>query len=250
MSEPNFASTPVPPLAAKGSQRWLQLAVNRRPELLDEPLKASMGLPANVEVEWLSPLAGENYVEYRDGATYDRLGLQLLRPSLDFWPAGGPMWDGLARLSTGEVLLIEAKAHIHEIVSTGTRASEPARTKIVESLRAVQRVLAPRADVDWSGTFYQYANRLAHLHFLREDNGVPAHLVFIYFLNAEDVGGPSERAEWTGAIKVVEGYLGLGRHRLSRYVHKLFVDVRDLSAGDSRPTEGEGPQPRRESADG
>lgn len=188
-----------------------------------------MGLAANVEVEWLSPLARENYVEYRDGTTYDRLGVHLRRPSTGFWPDRGPMWDGLARLSTGEVLLVEAKAHIQEMVSKGTRASEPARAKIVESLRTVQRVLAPRADVDWAGTFYQYANRLAHLHFLQEDNGVPAHLVFIYFLNADDVGGPSDRAEWIGAIKVVEGYLGLGRHRLSRYVHKIFVDVRELT---------------------
>ena len=99
-------------------------------------------------------------------------------------------------------------------------------------MRAVQQALVPRSVglVDWTGTFYQYANRIAHLHFLRVDNGARAHLVNIYFLNADDVGGPTDRAEWNGAIKVVECYLGLGRHRLAKYMHELFVDVSPLKA--------------------
>jgi hypothetical protein len=62
------------------------------------------------------------------------------------------------------------------------------------------------------------------------ENRVPAHVVFLYFLNASDVGGSSQRAEWEGAIKLVEGYLGLERHRLAKYIHKIFVDVSPLAA--------------------
>ncbi|HEX8831409.1 MAG TPA: hypothetical protein VF705_09605, partial [Longimicrobium sp.] len=72
-------------------------------------------------------------------------------------------------------------------------------------------------------------NRLAHLHLLREQNGIPAHLVLVYFLNAADVNGPTERAEYMGAIKVIEHYLGVRNSRISRYVHKLFVDVNALA---------------------
>jgi hypothetical protein len=224
-------STAVPAFAAKGSQRWLQLAVNRAPEIINTPLRVSAGLPQATPIEWVSPLASENFVEYSEERTFDRLGVRLAkRPLNDFWPTGGPRWDGLARTATGDVFLVEAKAHIGEMVSGRSRASQPALEKITESLRAVQREIAPGADeVDWAGTFYQYANRLAHLHLLRVQNEVPAHLVFVYFLNAVDVNGPSERAEYEGATKVIEHYLGIRNSRLSRYVHKLFIDVRDLS---------------------
>lgn len=82
--------------------------------------------------------------------------------------------------------------------------------------------------MDWSGTFFQYANRLAHLHFLRAQNRIPAHLVFVCFLNATDVRGPCERAEYDGATRVIEHYLGVRRSKLSRYIHRVFVDVRPL----------------------
>ena len=219
--------------AKKGSQRWLQIAVDRAPEVLNGPLRAAMALPPDAAIEWLSPLRAEKFVEYRDGATYARCGIDLShRPLQEFWPSGGPMWDGLARTDRGDILFVEAKAHVPEIVSGRTRATLSSRSRIAQSMRAVQQALAPRSVglVDWTGTFYQYANRIAHLHFLRMENGVRAHLVNLYFLNADDVGGPTDRAEWDGAIKVVECYLGLGRHRLSKYMHKLFVDVGPLKA--------------------
>ena len=219
--------------ADKGSQRWLQVAVNHRPELLDQPILQAARLEGST-IQWLSPLKGENFVEYRDGAALSALGIGDLKRSLDdFWPLRGPCWDGLARTNDSEYFLIEAKAHIGEMVSGRSRASEGSKAKIIESLRQVQREIAPGADeVDWSGTFYQYANRLAHLHFLRQQNGVKAHLVFVYFLNAPDVGGPlggpATKDEYIGATKVIEHYLGVRNSKISRYIHKLFVDVNQL----------------------
>jgi hypothetical protein len=216
---------------ARGSQRWLQIAVNRAPETLNAPLREALALGADDAIDWRSPREDDGFLEYRDGTFLDRLCCEPLsvRTLEAFWPARGPMWDGLARTSRGDLLIVEAKAHVPEIISGGTRATGDGRARIEAALRETQRALAPKADaVDWSKTFYQYANGLAHLYLLREVNRVPAHLVYVYFLNAADVNGPSERAEWIGAIKVVEGYLGLGAHRLSRYIHKVFVDVADL----------------------
>lgn len=228
MTDP-IAPLAPPSFAAKGSQRWLQVAVNRRPGVLDEPLLAAARLPRDTRITWLSPVESNGFVEYFDQSMCDRLQIQPREPLNSFWPAGGPRWDGLARASTGDVFLVEAKAHIGEMVSGASRASEPSRAKIAESLRAVQREIAHGADeVDWTGRFYQYANRLAHLHFLRQQNGIPAHLVLVYFLNAADVNGPTQKAEYEGAIQVIEHYLGVRQSKISRYVHKLFVDVRSL----------------------
>ena len=76
---------------------------------------------------------------------------------------------------------------------------------------------------------YQYTNRLAHLYLLRELNGINARLVFVYFTGDDDVDGPLTTAEWKSALKVVKGVLGLSeRHRLSKYIADLFIDVREL----------------------
>lgn len=219
--------------ARKGSQRWLQVAVEKSPAVLGEPISAALNLGEHGTIEWLSPLRSTKFVEYQDESTFDLLELELPnRPLRDFWPQRGPRWDGVARTSNGDILLVEAKAHIPELVSPRSKATEPAKGRIAQSVRDVQQALSPKSvgHVDWTGTFYQYANRIAHLHFLRQDNGVRAHLVNVYFLNATDVMGPTVREEWDGALKVVETYLGVGRHRMSKYMHKVFVDAAPLFA--------------------
>src|SRR6266404_6326382 len=110
--------------ATRGSQKWLQVGVNRYPEIVNGALRASANMPTGTAIEWLSPVESEGYVEYRDQAFVKKLGLSLKhRPLIDFWPPRGPVWDGLARTSTGEVLLVEAKAHILEMISPASKAS-------------------------------------------------------------------------------------------------------------------------------
>jgi hypothetical protein len=216
--------------ARKGSQRWLQIAVDQYPDLIDSRIRKA--LKTDAAVEWISPLRGDRFQEFRDQDAWTRCRIDLPHRQLaDFWPTGGPMWDGLARCGD-TVILLEAKAHIPELVSPRTRAKEPARGRIVKSMREAQQALSPKSldYVDWTDTFYQYANRVAHLYFLREHNRVNAHLVNVYFLNATDVQGPTDPLEWQGAIKIVKSYLGLGRTRMSRYMHDVFVDAEPLKA--------------------
>jgi len=83
--------------------------------------------------------------------------------------------------------------------------------------------------IDWTGTFYQYVNRIAHLYYLREKNKIKAHLLFIYFINVASVNGPKTKDEWLGAIKTMECYLGLTKnHKLREYIHDIFIDVNAL----------------------
>jgi hypothetical protein len=223
---PNGEETMAGPTSA-GSQRWLQLAVNVHRWLVDEPLVGSLGI-SHSPVEWLSPLRSGGYRECRDLEALKALGVPAtVQHSLaDFWPRRGPVWDGLARTARGDLLLIEAKAHVPELASGRSQAGPESLNKITERLREVREYLAPKSTTDWTHTFYPYANRLAFLYFLREMNELPAHLVFVYFVNARDVKGPTSRAEWEAALTLMYAALGLSkRHPLSRYIHNVFVDA-------------------------
>jgi len=177
--------------AAKGSQRWLQIAVARAPGLLDVALRSSGAIGECETVTWGSPLAREDFAEYRDREALRCLGiLDLAKRSLiQFWPPRGPVWDALGVASGRAKILVEAKAHIAEAASPGSKASEESLAHIRRSLEEARAWYGPRATADWTGPLYQYANRLAFHYLLSKLNGIPSRLVFLDFVNAEDVGG-------------------------------------------------------------
>lgn len=218
--------------ASHGSQKWLQILVNERPEVIGRVLANLLGLAQGEQMHWLSPLKDDDYAEYRDQEFITRLGITLERvPLASFWPRLGPAWDALAKTDRGDLILVEAKAHIPELVSDPTGASEPSLTNIRESLDATKRFLGSHSDADWATCFYQYTNRLAHLYLLRELNALPAYLLFLYFINDEEMGGPSTQSEWEGAIHLLESFLGIRRpHRLVKYVLHVFIDVEELES--------------------
>ena len=208
------------PVGERGSLKWLQLAVNQRPAVLQ---CGQIG-----KIEWLSPLAADNFAEYRDAAFLDRLGLSRLARDLKaFWPARGPQWDALGRAGDC-VVLVEAKAHLDEFFSPPTRASGSSREKIRAAFDLVGEALGATGGADWTDRFYQYANRLAHLYFLR-GGGVDASLLFVDFVNDEDMRGPKDPAEWLAAFRAADDALGLPkRHPLRDFVFHVFPDVRRL----------------------
>jgi hypothetical protein len=54
---------------------------------------------------------------------------------------------------------------------------------------------------------------------------LPSHLVFLYFINANDVNGPSSELEWQGATQLLHAALGLTPGKLPEGVHEVFLDV-------------------------
>lgn len=214
--------------AAAGSQRWLQIAINRKPELLLSALRRSGAINPRTAVKWQSPLEPE-FLEYRDRTALERAGVaDLKKPLKDFWPPRGPVWDGLGITSDGHPLFLEAKAHIPEAASPASRASPTSFQLIERSLHEARRFYAPKATATWSNLFNQYANRLAHHYFLTELNAVPSSLVFLYFVNADDMLGPMSEEEWHGAIRLIHAALGLPRD-LKRYgIFDAFLDARLL----------------------
>ncbi|HEV2045094.1 MAG TPA: hypothetical protein VGQ95_00680 [Chthoniobacterales bacterium] len=215
--------------ARAGSQRWLQIAINRRPELLLSALHRSGAIAKGTSVAWCSPLERDDFREYQGARAIAKAKITNLRQKLDsFWPARGPVWDAIGITSSGNPLFIEAKAHIPEAASPPTKASPVSRALIDRSLVEARKFYAPRATAVWSNLFYQYANRLAHQYFLKNVNGIPSILVFLYFLNADDMLGPMSEEEWHGAVRLIHAVLGVPKDLKRHGVFDVFLDARLL----------------------
>ena len=219
----------------RGSQRWLQIAVNRCPDVINSAIADALDLCPSEEIEWLSPLESDCFAEYRDAQFLKRLGVSLkCRPLKDFWPKGGPQWDGLARTNRDRILLIEAKANIPELDSTPSGATGDSLKKIRASLGETSDSLRVKPRTDWSQCFYQYANRLAHLYLLRELNCLDAYLVFVYFvgdwtrLPDED---PVSREGWEAVTSLATKHLGISQSNewVSKNVKDVFIEVSDMT---------------------
>ncbi len=76
---------------------------------------------------------------------------------------------------------------------------------------------------------YQYANRLAHLYFLKEINHIDARLVFVYFVNDHQMHGPRSESEWKKAIDKVHQHLDVKADMLENIVSDVFIDITKLN---------------------
>jgi hypothetical protein len=175
-------------------------------------------------------------------------GVDFLRPdhpaSLAWsgaWPQRGnpPNWDavGVATINgKDEWLLVEAKAHIGEMVSDCHAKEESGLPIIRATLADVKRALDVPEACDWLKRYYQYANRLAVLRLLL-CNKVPARLLFIYFVGdkrSDGISCPQNKVEWESALKEQATWLGLkDGHMLSNRIHTLFIPTH--SGGGAMP---------------
>lgn len=217
-------SRAVQPEGTRGSLKWIQRAVEERWPALDGAILQK--LAGATEIEWRSPLRADDFAEYRDADFLERLGLGHLAEALAaFWPRRGPQWDALGRSDAGHILLVEAKAHIGEFCTPGTSAGPASRAVIQARLAEVADALGATPGRPWADLFYQLANRLAHLHFLRAQ-GVPAFLVLVGFLDDRDMDGPSGAETWVAAYQLAAYALGLPtRHALSPFIVHAFPAV-------------------------
>jgi len=219
--------------ANKGSQFWLQNIVNDCPDYFNDIIKSYIPTLSGLDIIWKSPLASEGYKEYQDAEFLKVLGLKgdIVDELLDFWPQGGPHWDGLAKAGEDTYLLIEAKSHIKELVSSPCGAiDQDSKEKIIKQLTSLKTNLHASKEIDFYNHFYQYGNRLAHLDFLRQRN-IDTFLVYICFVDdttIKDISRPATREQWEGALELIEAFLGLKGNRLMPYIKHIFVDISDL----------------------
>jgi hypothetical protein len=202
----------------------MQRVANGPSNPIEKAIRAELDLPDEVTIDWRSPRADDDFAEYRDSAFLERVGLERFQDDLkSYWPSRGPQWDALAVTSDDKVILVEAKAHTSEMASS-CEAGPKSRKVIDRALNATKGHYLASPDADWTKGYYQYANRLAHLRFLRE-RGVDAHLVFIYFTGDYEMRGPRAMLEWEGAIAACDSKLGLPKDRSVPGLHSVFIDV-------------------------
>lgn len=206
--------------AVKGSQRQVQVYVNTRQKELESAIRAaSPSLPDRSTITWRSPLAQDRFAEYRDAAFLQRVEHPELSHRLrEFWPARGPRWDALATVegygadNEPGVLLLEGKSYAAELWGVGAKASPASRERILRALAWTQQMLGVRADPEiWLGRGYQFANRLAHLAWLRQ-LGLDAWLVHLLFV--DDPHHPTGEREWDWAIRALHAELRLDQRAL------------------------------------
>ncbi|MFH1301112.1 MAG: hypothetical protein ABIK07_08620 [Planctomycetota bacterium] len=222
---------------AKRSQRWMQFFVNSQPAILNHAIRRATGISDKTDILWKSPLVDDQNAEYFDQAFLDRLGIKPGKvPLKDFWPRGGPHWDGLAITLNEEVILVEAKANIVEFASPPSQAEGDSIEAIQRSLLEVQNFMGieerRRRPELWFNAFYQYGNRLAHLYFLRELNKIPTYLIFLDIVNDPDSGVDAVKSvdEWNSLVRLAEACLGITpTKRLMEYVHHIHFDVGDFA---------------------
>jgi hypothetical protein len=203
--------------ARRGSRRQLQDYVNEHEGVLTTAVIEALPhrfQELGAHIRWVSPIAQDDYTEYRDAGFLRAVGLGDSADELaTFWPSGAPSWDALAIISDSDgrirpnVVLVEAKSHIPEIYGSGCQAGTHSRVVIEKALAASKHWCGARTDADWTGPLYQSANRLAHLYFIRERLKRQAWLVNLYFIN--DPIGPADHVAWNAELQKVKDSLGL-----------------------------------------
>ena len=98
------------------------------------------------------------------------------------------------------------------------------------SLAETQRWLNCRGPcIDWKYGFYQYANRLAHLYFLREKARKEAYLVFLYFVG-DSTHIPTSLDAWESVLKLQKKLMGLSADILPGKGIEVFINTKEIKS--------------------
>jgi len=219
--------------AKRGSQCQIQTQVNFCEEAFSKRVLSLLSPlpPAEARLRWVSPLAKERFNEYQDAEFLEKLELGDNSARLkEFWPTGGPCWDALAIvdcINPHGVVLVEAKSHISEMNSE-CKAGKDSRERIEKSLAETALSLQVKMTSSWTDTYYQIANRYAHLFFLREKAKIPAWLVNVYFTNDQSIDHveltPRSADEWRDKLKQVKEQMGIGAKPVP-FAADLFMEA-------------------------
>lgn len=215
-----------------GSEYRLHWYLRHRLDALNKEVGRAVGC-AGRDVAWL-PFPVSPAGRVREFRALEWLGEALTRDIKtkwrEYWPQTGKQqnWDAVARAGQ-RWILVEAKANHPEFCSPPTRPTSAASlAQITLTLGRLRRHLKAHRYFDWTGTYYQYANRLAALRFAREE-GFDACAVFIYFYGETFPDGtecPDSPARWHDLIEARRLTLGLPReHALSPFERDVFLPV-------------------------
>lgn len=153
-----------------------------------------------------------------------------------FWPQKGTQqnWDAVAKITIDKSdgwLLVEAKANTGEIKKCCNATASASIKKIDCAFQKTKDFLTITASENWKKNYYQYANRLAALCFLR-NHGIMAKLLFIYFFGDKHQqlrdGSicPQTAQEWYPFLEEQKQYLGITDAIKQHFgIHELLLNV-------------------------
>jgi hypothetical protein len=169
-----------------GSECHLLRYLGRHRNLLDAKVAAET---ASECIEWID-FDFDPATAWGDG---EPRGLGFLPPGpvktawQAFWPSRGnpPNWDAVARIEIAgrsEWLLVEAKGNVEELNSSCGAKLQGGRAQIEAVMTRTKDALGVAPERDWLNGYYQFANRLAVLHFLTSNGrtGAPAIHIFLW----------------------------------------------------------------------
>lgn len=225
-----------------GSEFQLLRALGHHRNAFLKIIKNAIG--TDREIEWLDYPKDETRLsldgEYCDIACFEKEPFykDLLAKWPEFWPVRGSNaqnWDGIFKVGE-KWYFVEAKAHTGEMKSSH-KISAKSKVIISKSLDATAKWLDAEKDGEyWAcSPYYQFANRLAFCHFLRE-NGIDAYIVNVFFMNGyekpfksrtnshiESKSATSEH-EWKKAIESELDNLGLREESILGITYNVIVD--------------------------
>ena len=141
-----------------------------------------------------------------------------------FWPSSGNShnWDAVGKFNspTGQNgwLLVEAKAHTGEL--TSSCGASPSKPNHHSQMPQTSHGCSAQGRV--GKKYYQYANRLAALHFFRSHQ-IDAHLVFVYFVETRIRDSTfTDSNGWSTALNKQHKPSASIDHLYSNQVHSVF----------------------------
>jgi hypothetical protein len=227
------STTGAPATPGPGRPQEVQELVHRHPDRLASLLEHASAGRIRTPIRWVAPDQGAGWDE-RAGSeavtgeeALRRLGVTLHeRPLPTFWPDEGPRWDALGRDDSGAVVLLDVRGSVRDLISAPAGMTPVERVWVEDTIEEVRRHLGAAGSLDWAATFFRLTSRLAHLHLLRELNGVEAWLVCVHLSRPGGGRGmPAEESEWLPPLRTM--YRGLGLPPVLRpdWLLDVFVEL-------------------------
>ena len=217
-----------------GSEFHLLRLLGRHRSSFDLKILQALGY-SNKKIEWLD----YKYDSKKLIPDKEYVGIDFLENSADYkslkdswrnyWPSSNNAqnWDAICKIDN-EWILIEAKAHKDEM-NSNSKASKKSRIFISERFDEIKAKYGITSQNDWNKNYYQKANRILFLEYLK-DNNIRAKLLFVYFVNGYRKGGEqlgvTSIAQWTDLIKKQDEYLGISNNKLIKdNIVDLIVNI-------------------------
>jgi hypothetical protein len=151
-----------------------------------------------------------------------------------YWPqTGTPQnWDAILHFYeeaepelADKWIIVEAKAHLDELNTSSGATNQNSIQMIDSAFEATRKRFNINTHNNWREHYYQFANRLAFVNFML-DNNIKCSFLNIYFINGwpnDPAKNVTDEASWRRKIEDEYSYLGI-TDEAKQYIQEVFID--------------------------